>query len=80
MSPSPRSDVMFGDGGGGWQGALEGICVCVCVFELSSRGKEEEGDPICLFCPPDVSESRLKDLALGGGRRVLNSPLSTCIG
>lgn len=53
--------------------------MCVCVFELSSRGKEEEGDPICLFCPP-VSESRLKDLALGGGRRVLNSPLSTCIG
>lgn len=53
--------------------------MCVCVFELSSGGKEE-GDPICLFCLPDVSESRLKDLALGGGRRVLNSPLSTCIG
>lgn len=65
--------------GGGWQGALKGICVCVCGFELSSGGKEE-GDPICLFCPPDVSESRLKDLALGGGRRVLNSSLSTCIG
>lgn len=66
---------------GGWvAGRSKGdLCVCVCVFELSSGGKEE-GDPICLFCPPDVSESRLKDLALGGGRRVLNSSLSTCIG
>lgn len=29
------------------------------------REEEDEGDPICLFCPPDVSESRLRDLARG---------------
>lgn len=28
-------------------------------------GGKEEGGPICLFCPPDVSEGRLRDLALG---------------
>lgn len=32
--------------------------------------EEDEGDPICLFCPPDVSESRLRDLARGGRRGV----------
>lgn len=35
---------------------------------LAVEGEEEdEGDPICLFCPPDVSESRLRDLVGGGG-------------
>lgn len=35
----------------------------VCV---GKRG-QESGDPICLFCPPDVFGSRLKDLAWQGG-------------
>lgn len=30
--------------------------------------EEDEGDPICLFCPPDVSESRLRDLAGRGSK------------
>lgn len=44
------------------------LCVYVCVCGLGGRKEEEdEGDPICLFCPPDVSESRLRDLARGVG-------------
>ena len=43
-----------------------GVCVCVCGHG-GGREEEDEGDPICLFCPPDVSESRLRDLALGWG-------------
>lgn len=38
------------------------MCVCVCG-QGGDREEEDEGDPICLFCPPDVSESRLRDLA-----------------
>lgn len=55
-----------------WSGSM---CVFVCV-RLAVGGEEEEdqGDPICLFCPPDVSESRLRDLAWGGGGTHLNSP------
>lgn len=36
--------------------------VCDCRREAGGW----EGDPICLFCPLDVSESRLKDWAIGG--------------
>ena len=40
------------------------VCVCMCVCGLGGRREEEDkGDPICLFCPPDVSASRLRDLA-----------------
>ncbi len=62
MSPSPASDVMFSDGA---QGGGRSLCVCVCVSG-HRREEEHEGYPICLFCPPDVSESRLRDLAQGG--------------
>lgn len=49
--------------------SVMGTSVCVC-----RREEEDAGDPICLFCPPDVSESRLRDLAGGGRhRRDLNS-------
>lgn len=33
------------------------------------------GDPICLFCPLDVSESRLKDLAWLGVAKAKTSTL-----
>lgn len=62
MSPSPPVDVMFSDGA--LAVAQGGICMCVCGLG-GNRGEEDEGDPICLFCPPDVSESRLRDLARG---------------
>lgn len=54
-----------------WSGSM---CLFVCV-RLAVGGEEgDQGDPICLFCPPDVSESRLRDLAWGGGGTHLNSP------
>lgn len=47
------------------EGAQNGsVFYSMCVCGLGGiREEEEEGDPICLFCPPDVSESRLRDLA-----------------
>lgn len=50
---------MFYDVASGQEGRGGGLCVCVVV------DMRQEGDPICLFCPLDVSESRLKDLAIG---------------
>lgn len=41
------------------------VCLCVCVLAVEGGEGGGPGDPICLFCPPDVSESRLRDLALG---------------
>lgn len=43
--------------------------MCVCAWLCKGRRKTR-GDPICLFCPPDVSESRLRDLAWGGVKEV----------
>lgn len=43
----------------------------MCVHLAVEGEEEDEGDPICLFCPPDVSESRLRDLAWGGAARGL---------
>lgn len=63
-SPCALGDVMFGDGGLRWE---EGVTDCeVCVYLALEREEEDKGDPICLFCPPDVSESRLRGLAQGG--------------
>lgn len=45
----------------------------MCVHLAVEGEEEDEGDPICLFCPPDVSESRLRDLAWGGLLGDLNS-------
>lgn len=42
-----------------WRGGLR-------VYLVVEGEEEDEGEPICLFCPPDVSESRLRDLAWGG--------------
>lgn len=46
----------------------------VCVHLAVEGEEEDQGDPICLFCPPDASESRLRDLAWGGGGTHLNPP------
>lgn len=39
--------------------------MCARLGSRRGEGGGGPGDPICLFCPPDVSESRLRDLALG---------------
>lgn len=39
------------------------------MYLALEREEEDKGDPICLFCPPDVSESRLRGLAQGGWGR-----------